>query len=257
MVVANEAGWLQGVDVVVKFLHAPGKGRAVAVVVPHAVQPDAVHAPIAREQFAELPFHKVEVGVIVGLAGMSLAVARPSRGIVGARPVDERIVEVEAQPLPVAFVGQFAHDVASEGRGRHAVCRLVGEPHREAVVVARGEAHVARPRLFEGCHPRPCVEAVGIERPGRLGIFGRVEARVAQVPFALSEEAVNAPMQEDAEAALGKLLPCFPVFGRRFVGIGRPQRRGMQQAASDERGHAGFQQSVHGSDSLIKGFLQR
>ena len=38
--------------------------------------------------------------------------------------------------------------------------------------------------------------------------------------FALCEQAVKSPMQEDAEARVAEVLPCFEVFGCGYIGVG-------------------------------------
>ena len=127
---------------------------------------------------------------------------------------------MQAQSLAVALVGQLLENVAAVGRVHDVVVALLRVPHGEAVVVTCGEADVARSGSLEGAHPRFGIEAVGIEGVGGLGILRAVQVLVRQIPLALGKQAVDAPMQEDAEFAVGKRLPCLQVLGRGLVAGG-------------------------------------
>ena len=86
-------------------------------------------------------------------------------------------------------------------------------------MVAGGEADIFRSGIAEGGNPLLGVEAVRIERLRRLGIFSAVDVGVGHEPLALCEEAVDSPVDEDAEASLGKKFSGFKVFGRGDVGL--------------------------------------
>ena len=191
------------------------------VLIPHAVEPDRPDRAVLREQLRELGLHEVEVGVgILPLGRASRTEARAAaRGIL-APPVDERVVEVHAQPLPVALFGQLAHDVAGEGRGLDDVVgRLRRAEHREAVVVARREADVARSGLAEGRDPRRGVEGGGVEGPGELLVFAVVDVEIGHHPLALTHQGVEPPVDEDAEAVVGE-----PGAGGEVLGSGHIAR---------------------------------
>ena len=219
----------------VELAQAPVE-RGVAVLVPHAVEPDGPHLAVLGEQLGELRLHEVEIGVGVLLfRGAARAEARAAARSVLAPPVDERVVEVEADALAVALVRQLLHHVAGEGgRLDDVVGRLRRAEHREALVVARGEADVAGARLAEGRDPLARVEACGIEARGELLVLAVVEVGVGHVPLALPEHGVEPPMEEDAEAAVGELLPRGEVLG---CGSVAGLRREAAQAA--ERGQKG------------------
>ena len=80
-------------------------------------------------------------------------------------------------------------------------------------MVAAGEADVLCTGILYCSNPLLCVETVGVESVGSLGIFCLVNRVVLQIPFALCEHAVYSPMDEDTELAVGKLLTCFQVLG--------------------------------------------
>ena len=241
VVVHHQAGRLQRVDQSVQFVQAPVE-PGIFVLVPHAVEPDCPHRAVLREQLGELRLHEVEIGLRILLFGRTSRAAprAAARGVLPP-PVDERIVEMDAQTLPAALFGQLLHHVASERRGvRDVVGRLRRAEHRESVVVARREADVAGSCLAEGRHPRLCVECRRTERPGELLVFVVVDVLVGHHPFALSEQGVETPVEEDAEPSIGESLPCGEVLGRRLVGGLCGRVRGEQ------RGAAAKQQFFHG-----------
>lgn len=130
---------------------------------------------------------------------------------------------MQFEPRFPAGFGEFGQEVAAErravlyvvvGRGRAA-------PKREAVVVARGDADVAGAGVLEGLHPGAGVEADGIKGRREFAVFAVVEVLVRHDPFALSEHAVEAEMQENAELMVGERFAGFQVFGRGRIDVGR------------------------------------
>lgn len=108
------------------------------------------------------------------------------------------------------------HDVALEWRSLHyVVIALPGVPHREAVVVARGEADILRASVLDGFHPLMGVEAMRIEGVGGLGILHAVGHGVLQIPLALGKRAVDAPVKEDAKLGRAEVF-----LSARFSSVG-------------------------------------
>lgn len=141
-------------------------------------------------------------------------------------PVEVGIIKMKPDAMTLAGVGQLFEHVASKRGGvNDIVVRLPGLEHRETVVVTRGEADIACSGILDGLDPGIGVESRRVERPSRLRIFLVVEVGVVKIPFTLPEEAVNAPMQENAETVVGKGLPCCKILRgrgvRRCCGLGR------------------------------------
>ena len=205
---------------------------AVGVVVPHAVEPYRPDWPVVGEQLGELVVHEFIVGRPVKFVGVAAGVdACPSLRIGGVAPVEVGVVEVEDDALAGTFVGKLFEDVPAERCGvDDVVVRLGGVPHRKTVVVARCDGDVFRSRPFDGRYPFFGVEVGGVECPCGFGIFSGL-GPIVEIPFALSEHAVDAPVDENAETVVGEPLACFKVFRRGGVGAlcGAVERRCHQQ----------------------------
>ena len=208
VVVANQAVRLEGVDEAVELRHPPVEGNLVPFVVPDAVEPQSARVRILGEQFLDLGFHKPEIAVVVFLSARAAGfLARFADGIILADPVQQRIVQVQADAALFAGFFQFAHDIAAERRAVHDVIgRCGGLEHGKAVVVAGGEGQVTRPGVLESGHPLVCVEADGVEGCRRLGVFVFVQLSQVEVPFALGIRGVESPVDEDAQSFLCKFL---------------------------------------------------
>ena len=208
VVVANQAVRLEGVDEAVELRHPPVEGNLVPFVVPDAVEPQSARVRILGEQFLDLGFHKPEIAVVVFLSARAAGfLARFADGIIFADPVQQRIVQVQAETaLPAGFF-QLAHDIAAEGRPVHDVIgRCGGLEQGKTIVVARGKSQVARTCVFESGHPLVCIEADGIEGCGRLGVFVLVQFAQVEVPFALGIRGVETPVDEDTQSFLCEFL---------------------------------------------------
>ena len=221
VVVGHEALGLQFVDEPVLLVESPVEGRGVAVVVPPAVEPDAVHAPVVGQQFGELLLHKLEIPIVVlPVGGASRPFSRAPERIVGPLPVEVAIIKMQRQPLFVASVGQIGQHVVGVGR---AVDDVVGGSgrleHGEAVVVTRGECDILRPSILEGLHPFVGIELRRIEAVGQMAVFLIVDVAVVHHPFALSQHGVDAPMEEDAEFLVLKLLLRLLDFRGRLIAL--------------------------------------
>ena len=225
-VVADEARRLEAVDVVVEVAEPPVEaGRSV--VVPLAVEPDAVHRPVAREELRDLVRHEGEVGVVVVRGGAARIVRSP--------PVQERIVEAEREALLGAGLRELLERVAAERRRvDDVVVRLRGVEHGEAVVVARRDRDVARAGPLERLRPGAGVEVRRVELGGLRLVVRERHVRLAQVPLALAPDGVDAPVDEDAEAPLRERLAGVDALG----GDGRADGAGGEE--EEEAGKDSF-----------------
>ena len=207
-------------DMVVQPAEFPVEIR-VLILIPHPVEPHGAHRTVTRQQFRELAFHKIVVTLVADRrAGTPRPKPRPPARAVVAVPVDQRIIEVQADALTGALVGERFHDILFIRRGVHdVVVRLRGVPHRKAVVVARREADVPRTRGFDGRDPLRGIEIMWIKRIGQLGVLLIIDIAVGHSPFARAEQRVEPPMKENAEFGILKLRPSPKVFGRRDIRI--------------------------------------
>ena len=232
-VVADEAGRLQPVDVVVEVAEPPVEaGRPV--VVPLSVEPDAMDGPVARQELGDLVRHEGEVGVVVVRGGAARIVRSP--------PVQERIVEAEREALLGAGLRELRERVAPVRRRiDDVVVRLRGVEHREAVVVARRDRDVARAGALECAGPGAGVEVRRIElRRLRLVVRER-HVRLAQVPLALAPDGVDAPVDEDAEAPLRERLAGLDALG----GDGRADGAGGEEEEAGKDSFHGRNGRMH------------
>ena len=224
MVVAHKETGLEAVKQSILLVKLPVKRLGVAVVVPHAIKPDGIGV-IILHKLCQLGVHELEIGGPVGLLGVLSCVASDTSGrIVVACPVDVGIIEVDSQPLATALIGEFAQHIAAEGGTiYYIIVRLLGGKHREAVMMARGEADVLGTGLLESRHPLLGIEARREESMGCLGIFVAVDAGIGHIPLSLAKHTVDAPMEEDAKAAFGESGTCLQIalgglIGTRGIG---------------------------------------
>mgnify|MGYP001000443809 CR=1 FL=1 len=120
VVVGHEATGLQTVNEGVLGGELPVEGLRVGIVVPPSVEPDGSDGAVV----GELRVHKAVIALPVGLMG---GAARPesgaTQGIVGAIPVQMRVVEMQPDAVVGAGLGELADDVAPEGCGFYYVIR--------------------------------------------------------------------------------------------------------------------------------------
>ena len=236
VVVAHEAGRLKSVNQFVLLGQLPIERHAVLVVVPMAVEPDGAYLAVVCQELGQLRIHKLVIAGPVRLFGvLACAVSCASCGIVVARPVYVGIVEVELDALSVAGICELAHHILAIGCVHNVIIRLAGVPQGEAIVVARGEADVFRASCLDGTYPFLCIKAVGIEGISSLGIFVSIQWYILHIPFALRKGAVDAPVQEDAKAAVREFLARLQVFLRRFV-VGLRLQRNAAYASCQQGG---------------------
>ena len=219
MVVADKTCRLQPVNMVVKSAQFPVEIR-ILVLIPHSVKPDGSYFSVAGQQFRQLAFHEF---VVVRIAdGCTRSAGTPtgaaSRRIV-APPVDERIVEVQFNILPLALVGKLADYILSVRSGvNDVVVGLVRVPHGESFVVARCEADVFCSGAFDGIHPFFGVEVVGIEGVGKFFVFLVIDVFVGHRPFACGKNGIESPVDKYSEFGILKFCPGPEVGFRRRVG---------------------------------------
>ncbi len=152
VVVAHHTARLQAVYHSVLFFKLPVERHTVAVVVPIAVEPYCPHGHIGRKQLRKLPVHKAIVRFPVAQRESRPVVCpvRPPR-IIGACPVEMRVVQMKSEIFPRTRLRQLAQHVAPERRGiDYVVITLPGVPHRKTVVMPAGKAHIPRSRTRYG-----------------------------------------------------------------------------------------------------------
>ena len=125
---------------------------------------------------------------------------------------------MQSHALLMAGIGQRFDDVLFVRRVHDVVVRLLRIPHRKTIVVSCREADIFDTSVLERLNPAVGVKVVRIKRVGRLLIFLSVEFASFQIPLALCEEAVDAPVQKDTESAVGKFLASLQVFSAWCVG---------------------------------------
>ncbi len=207
VIVADQASRLQGVYQLILLVQLPVEWCGILVAVPPAVEPYRAYLSVAGQQFFKLGIHEVVVvRPVCFLRVFAGSSSGASHRIVVAGPVYVRVVEVQTYALFLAFIGEFLQHITAERRGVHyVVVALCGVPHRESVVVSRRDAYILCSCVLYGRYPGFGVERAGIESGGSLGVFVAVKS-VVQIPLALSEHAVDAPMYEHAETRVLEFL---------------------------------------------------
>jgi len=148
-IVRNHAIRLQRVNEVVQFGKMPIHSRIFARIirlvffgqlVPFAVEPNPCYFAVVCEQFRKLVFHELNVGFPFALFGAPCTLAGAPVGmvVVGAVPINQRVIEHEFDVLPTAFVCQLLYEVFAVRRVHDVPIRVFGVPIAEPVVVARG-----------------------------------------------------------------------------------------------------------------------
>ena len=239
VVVGHEAAGLQAVDEGVLGWELPVEGLRVGIVVPPSVEPDGSDRAVVGEELGELRVHKAVIALPVGLMG---GAARPesgaTQGIVGAIPVQMRVVEMQPDAVVGAGLGELADDVAPEGCGFYYVirtgCRI---EQRESVVMTGGDGDVSGSCGLDGCHPLVGIEVGGVEGLRELGVFVAVDVAIGHDPFAGSYHGVEPPMEKDAEFGVLKFGACGQVVGSGHIAclLRAGLARGVAQAEEGQR----------------------
>ena len=153
----------------------------------------------------------------------------------------------------MAGIGQRFNNVLFVRRVHDVVVRLLRVPHRKTVVVSCREADIFGTSVLERLNPAVGVKVVWIKRVGNLLIFLSVEFASFQIPFPLCEEAVDAPMQENAESFVCKILACLQILGAWRVGGRRLLRRrgDCEEQCRNQRKASSFQKISDFSHVLL------
>ena len=94
------------------------------------------------------------------------------------------IIEPKFQPVLIAGLGQFRHDVAAKRRGVHHVVLVhLGMEQREPIVVLAGKHKILHAAALGQANPFVRVEIQRIESLGQRAIFRVGDAEIRLNPF--------------------------------------------------------------------------
>ena len=173
------------------------------------VEEEVVDPPVARQQLPDLAVQEGtvagHVAALVQGVGRLVVAARvhPVDGEVRVMPVDQRVVQPDAQPLGPDGVDELAHQVAP-ARARRREVRQCGVPEREALVVLRRQDHIAGPGQPGGAGDGSGIEAVGLEVVEVDAVLVVGQPLVGLHPLVTRGAAVEAEVDEQPEAGLGE-----------------------------------------------------
>ena len=173
-----------------------GRVPVLGRVRPAAVVPEHREAAVVGAQFQHLRVHVVqELSPAFRVAGLAAEVGRVA-------PVQQRVVEAVAHAALLTGVYEFGQKIALRGRpGRREVGDL-GVPEAEALVVPRGQDHVAHAGVLGQRHPFVRVVVLRIEAVGQPPVFLRRNALLVHRPLVTGQEGVQPPMDKHAEAGV-------------------------------------------------------
>ncbi len=201
---ADHLQQLLALPVIAAFAHP--RLRTVAARGIGEVEPQDVYLATLGEQLAHLT---MEVGDILGL--IALLVQLGALGVVAHRvevvndelrmvPVDERVVEADAEAPGAERLHHRAKDVFPVGGVRRLV---VGErriPETEAIMVLGGDHEVLHAGIGRGLRPGVRVVEVGVE-VAEVGVVDLIRDLLALLdPLVARGEGIDAPMDEQAKA---------------------------------------------------------
>ena len=176
------------------------------------VEPEDVDLPVLREQLRHLVAHVLgvlaDVALLVHLrdfrggavAQRMLRVDRELRMV----PVEERVVEADAQALGAEGVDDLAQQVALRGRVRRLVVGELAVPEAEALVVLRGDDEILHAGALGGAGPFLRVEQVRVEVLEVLAVVLGRDLFVVLDPLVAGGHRVEAPVDEHPEAGFGE-----------------------------------------------------
>ena len=150
-------------------------------------------------------------GLLVGFAA----------GAVGMMPVHQRVVEAHAEALGARGVDILPHQIPAGTLLGRAVVGQLGVEVAEALMVLGGHHHVFLPGDFSQLGPIASGIRLGLEELGLLLVFRHRNTFLFHRPFVTAEGAVQAPVDEHAEAGF---MP--PLHAGLASGIARGGRRG-------------------------------
>ena len=128
---------------------------------------------------------------------------------IGMMPIDERIVEPDANPLGAERIAEFLYDVAPERGVRDLVVRELRVPEAESLMVFRRKDGVFHSGRLRRLRPLLRIEEVGVEILEILVVFLLADAVRHLLPLAFGRERIEPKVDEHSEAALsppGKTL---------------------------------------------------
>ena len=115
VVVPDKAGGVDLVDASVHLVKVPLEAW-IDILVPFTVEPNSLGVVVADE-FGELGVHKGIIRLPLPVLGTTRTLACAPEGVVViAVPVEEGVIDVEAQTLLAALVTELGEDVSLEGR---------------------------------------------------------------------------------------------------------------------------------------------
>jgi hypothetical protein len=136
-------------------------------------------------------------------------------------PVHQGVVEAHAKTFGADGFDVFLHQVAAGTLLGRAVIGQLGVEVAEAFMVLGGHHHVFLPGDFGQLGPIARGVGFGLEELGLLFVFRHRNAFLFHRPFVAAEGAVQAPVDEHAEAGF---MP--PLHAGLASGIARGGRRG-------------------------------
>jgi hypothetical protein len=155
---------------------------------------------------------------LVGAAVVPCGAA--AREVVGVVPIELRIVEEELDALAVGFVGEHLEGIfLVRGALDDVPVGKLGVEHGETVVVAGSDGDVLHAGGFGQSDPGFGVELFGVEEVGQTFVVVEPELAVVENPFTVAEDAVDAPVDEQAELVVLEFLAGFEVFRGGLVGV--------------------------------------
>ena len=119
-------------------------------------------------------------------------------------PVDERIVETDFDTFGAECLDRLANQVLLVGRVADAIVGVFGGPQTKAVVVLGGDDEIFHARQFGHTGPFFGVEQIGVEVGEVLLVVGNADFFAVADPFVAGGQGVQPPVDEHAEAVVGK-----------------------------------------------------
>src|SRR2546421_12769566 len=135
-------------------------------------------------------------------------------------PVELRIVEEKSDALPVALIGELLEHVAMVRRAIYDVpIGAARVEHGEAVVMLTRDGDVAHPGRFRERDPLGGVELRRVEARSQRLVIGDRYLPYIHHPLAVTQHAIDAPVNEQPELRALKPTPRGQVCGRWFITI--------------------------------------
>ena len=127
---------------------------------------------------------------------------------------------MQLNALLLTFFRQLLNNVTLEGSSIHdVVIRFLGVKHRETIVMSACDGDVLGTRSLDLRHPLRSIKLRRIEARSQFGILVAMNVTVIHIPFATGGHAIDAPMKEDTELVVLKLLASLQVLGRRSISL--------------------------------------